>query len=149
MQIHNSSRRYTEPAIAEADEWISRRACVGVDTAIFFPTGSDPRHSSRARGICADCPVKAPCLAYALRNGLVGIWAGTSEEQRRRMPGWQPMKRIDVGAARNPTSDLDTYVHGTIGGKTWHARHGIPICDECREAYNAHMREYRQQRATA
>lgn len=144
MQIHNSSRRYTEPAIAEADEWISRRACVGVDTAIFFPTGSDPRHSSQARKICADCPVKEPCLAYALRTGVVGIWAGTTFDERHQMPGWTPMQRVDVGAARNPIIEPDDYEHGRVSGKQWHIRNRIPMCGPCRDAWNAYSREYKQ-----
>jgi hypothetical protein len=39
-----------------------------------------------AQQICAICPVKLACLAYALENGLSdGVWGGTSEHERRRI----------------------------------------------------------------
>ena len=39
-----------------------------------------------ARRICADCPVKEPCLEYALvTNQDTGVWGGTSEEERRKL----------------------------------------------------------------
>ena len=52
--------------------------------SVFFP--SDGVGVEVARRICADCPVKAPCLEYALRNGIDhGVWGGTSERERRRI----------------------------------------------------------------
>ena len=48
----------------------------------FFP--SDGIGVAIARRICADCPVKAPCLEYALDNHIEhGVWGGTSERARR------------------------------------------------------------------
>ena len=39
-----------------------------------------------ARRLCADCPVKAPCLEYAMANHIDhGVWGGTSERERRRI----------------------------------------------------------------
>jgi WhiB family redox-sensing transcriptional regulator len=39
-----------------------------------------------ARRICADCPVKEPCLEYALHNRIEhGVWGGASERERRRI----------------------------------------------------------------
>ena len=39
-----------------------------------------------ARRICAECPVKAPCLEYALQNRIDhGVWGGASERERRRI----------------------------------------------------------------
>jgi WhiB family redox-sensing transcriptional regulator len=38
------------------------------------------------KAICAECPVTAECLAYALVNReKYGTWGGKSERQRRRM----------------------------------------------------------------
>ena len=48
----------------------------------FFP--SDGIGVAIARRICADCPVKEPCLEYALGNHIEhGVWGGTSERARR------------------------------------------------------------------
>ena len=39
-----------------------------------------------AKAVCDQCPVKAPCLQFALEtNQDSGIWGGTSEEERRRL----------------------------------------------------------------
>lgn len=38
-----------------------------------------------AKAICADCPVIAGCLEYALANNVDGIWGGTSERERRAL----------------------------------------------------------------
>jgi len=38
-----------------------------------------------AKAVCAGCPLKDPCLEYALRNGEIGIWGGTTESDRRRL----------------------------------------------------------------
>lgn len=48
----------------------------------FFP--SDGVGVAVARRICATCPVKEPCLEYALDHHIEhGVWGGTSERGRR------------------------------------------------------------------
>lgn len=54
----------------------------GVRSDVFFPeTTPEPI----AKRLCGECPVRAECLAYALDNGAVGIWGGTSTKERRKM----------------------------------------------------------------
>lgn len=63
--------------------WQRHAACVGVDPDAFFPDGPV---DSRVLNICRTCPVFAECLNHALDDsGLRGIWAGTTDEQRKRM----------------------------------------------------------------
>ena len=39
-----------------------------------------------AQKICAECPVSAACLEYALANHIDhGVWGGCSERERRRI----------------------------------------------------------------
>lgn len=76
---------------SEAHEWRDAAACLGADPELFFPiTVAGPVHEatvSAARGICTDCRVHRDCLDFALREGIDdGIWAGTTPEERRRMP---------------------------------------------------------------
>ena len=74
-------------AFAIAPEpWMREGACLGVDPELFFPTTGDWAVSDAAKAICATCPVRDACLAYALRNGETdGIWGGTSANQRKRL----------------------------------------------------------------
>ena len=61
--------------------WMSQAACRG-STANFFPGAGESLDA--AREVCSVCPVRAPCAAYALENDLQGVWAGTSQRERRR-----------------------------------------------------------------
>ncbi len=65
-------------------EWMARGRCRDLDPAIFFP--NDGVGVQAAQRICAECPVKAPCLEYALVNRVDhGVWGGASERERRRL----------------------------------------------------------------
>lgn len=70
----------------ETDDWRDRAACRGTNPDIFYPSDSSPEGAEMARRICDSCTVREPCLAYALAtNQTDGIWAGTSDRQRRRI----------------------------------------------------------------
>ena len=65
-------------------EWMAKGLCTNVPPARFFP--SDGAGVEAARKICADCPVKAPCLEHALEQRIDhGVWGGCSERERRRI----------------------------------------------------------------
>lgn len=64
--------------------WMRKGLCRGYDPAVFFP--SDGVGVEVARRICAECPVQAECLEYALSFRIEhGIWGGASERERRRI----------------------------------------------------------------
>lgn len=64
--------------------WMNDGRCRSYPPSIFFP--SDGVGVDAARRICAECPVKEPCLEYALRHGVDhGVWGGASERERRRI----------------------------------------------------------------
>lgn len=64
--------------------WMDDALCAQVDSELFFPeVGANTRSAKR---ICAKCPVKAPCLDYALATRQQhGIWGGLSDHERRGM----------------------------------------------------------------
>jgi len=65
-------------------DWMKRGRCRAISPSVFFP--SDGVGVDVARAICADCPVKTPCLEYALENKVDhGVWGGASERERRRI----------------------------------------------------------------
>lgn len=57
--------------------------CTEVDSEIFFPhPGGNPLP---AKAICARCPVRRPCLEYAVEHQVAGVWGGTTADQRRHL----------------------------------------------------------------
>jgi WhiB family transcriptional regulator, redox-sensing transcriptional regulator len=65
--------------------WKSYGACIdsGVD---FFPDSVAGRTPVQAaKKVCAGCFVRAQCLDYALRNHELGIWGGTTTNERQRI----------------------------------------------------------------
>ncbi|MGI9032264.1 MAG: WhiB family transcriptional regulator [Acidimicrobiales bacterium] len=66
--------------------------CRNQPPSLFFP--SDGVGVEVARRVCAGCPVKEPCLEYALRNGIDhGVWGGASERERRRIARRRRLER--------------------------------------------------------
>lgn len=64
--------------------WRARSACRGVDPDIFYPPSEE--EAEEAKAICRECPVREPCLEYALvRREREGVWGGATERERRRI----------------------------------------------------------------
>jgi WhiB family redox-sensing transcriptional regulator len=77
-------------------EWMAQGNCKDEPPSLFFP--NDGVGVEIARQLCATCPVKEPCLEYALRNRIDhGVWGGTSERERRRI---LRQRRLDAAARR-------------------------------------------------
>jgi hypothetical protein len=55
----------------------------------FFPDDRDAGTRKLivkfAKAACSRCPVRLLCLDYAVSAGMVGIWGGTTAEERSRM----------------------------------------------------------------
>lgn len=64
--------------------WRSRAACRTAAPDLFFPETGE--NAAAAKAICAACPVRAECLAYAVSvpEGH-GVFGGLSEKERRGM----------------------------------------------------------------
>lgn len=65
-----------------------RAACRDADPELFFPTsrGADLRAEVReAKAVCARCPVRVACAAWALEHQEHGVWGGLDEDDRRTM----------------------------------------------------------------
>jgi WhiB family transcriptional regulator, redox-sensing transcriptional regulator len=68
--------------------WRDKAACHDADPELFFPigtTGPALVQIGEAKRICRACPAQAPCLVWALENGVAdGIRGGRSEEMKIR-----------------------------------------------------------------
>ncbi len=111
-------RRLPRP-IADMWDWQRLGLCRGRDSAQFFhPDGergsSRERRETKAKAMCATCPVRAECAAHALAvREPYGVWGGLSEAERLRLLGlgWE---------------DLTDRTHGRVDLVRLEARLGRP-----------------------
>ena len=80
------------------DGWRDWAACQRTDAELFFPSGNadfTSEQTQAAKEVCNGCPVKDPCLHFALAtNQESGIWGGRDEDERRRMRrAWRAERR--------------------------------------------------------
>ena len=82
--------RHRNPAVPArfAARWRELAACRGTGLEVFFPERGES--AGPARRVCAACPVRQPCLDYAITNRIAyGVWGGLSERERRALrSGW-------------------------------------------------------------
>lgn len=80
--------------------WQANAACRGQGCAPWFD--GDAGSVDAAKAICAQCPVVAECLDYALTlpasQGEHGIWAGCGESDRRAFRRVRPDRTHDEPA---------------------------------------------------
>lgn len=72
--------------------WEAKARCRTVGVEPFFPEGNGGKHraaADEAKAVCAMCPVRQPCLQFALDLGgafevarRAGIWGGTTPRER-------------------------------------------------------------------
>ena len=66
--------------------WQEFSNCLGVDPDLFFPDREDVQGVARAKAVCATCPVREDCLAFAVElNQSEGVWGGHTPAERRRL----------------------------------------------------------------
>jgi WhiB family redox-sensing transcriptional regulator len=65
--------------------WRDEAACLDVtDEVSFFTDPEDLIGVSRAKAVCATCPVASECLTWAIEtNQTEGIWGGHTPKERR------------------------------------------------------------------
>ena len=81
--------------------WQYRAACRGTDLSVFFLGRGES--AEPARQVCAACPVRQPCLDYALNHAIThGIWGGLTERDRR------PLRVHHSAAARQQRDEAIT-----------------------------------------
>ena len=78
-----------------AARWRELAACRGTDLEVFFPGRGET--AGPARQVCAGCPVRQPCLDYAITNRIAyGVWGGLTERERRALQSrWARASRQD------------------------------------------------------
>lgn len=88
-----------------------RALCTQVEPELFFPESQAEWEASRdwISQICGACPLREPCLEYALAVKVSGIWAATNETERtalRKKRNIEPVGMINTyaGALQSQTA---------------------------------------------
>jgi len=102
------------PGGAVMPAWYPHAPCARQDCACkdaFYP--SDDQDARRARQICAGCPFRRRCLAYAIEHDEChGIWGGLDPDERRALRAGTPCPppaspgRVPAGAPAPVTAPL-------------------------------------------
>jgi hypothetical protein len=87
MTAATANRSDPEAGHVRPEDFRHRAACRGVDPELFFPVAERGREHDEqvaaAKAVCASCPVRAECLAWALRSLSCGVAGGMTERERR------------------------------------------------------------------
>jgi WhiB family redox-sensing transcriptional regulator len=106
-------------------------ACATADPELFFRT-DQALAVAQAKAICMDCPLRYPCLKYAIAHRVDGVWGGTTGEQRAA-----------IGARPKAPRELGLKPCGTNAAARRHERKREPLCEPCRQAREVTARERR------
>lgn len=99
----------TLAGIVNTEDWVEEAHCSSTDPEAFFPEkGGSPREAKR---VCAECPVRAECLRYALeRNEKHGVWGGLTERERH---GLKSVPALKIRCRNNHLlSEVGTFSNG-------------------------------------
>jgi WhiB family transcriptional regulator, redox-sensing transcriptional regulator len=73
-----------ESAASESTDFFAEALCNDADTSVFFPVSDT--FAGEAKAICAECPVAAACLEYAIATRQSdGVWGGLTAIERHRV----------------------------------------------------------------
>jgi WhiB family redox-sensing transcriptional regulator len=87
-------------------DWRAAGACAQADPDLFFPISSTGRalgQIAKAKAVCGGCPVRQPCLEFALEHDLMyGIWGGTTPQDRQAWRRDRRLGRLRAGVPAAP-----------------------------------------------
>lgn len=112
--------------------WRDRASCRTLPLDYFFHDQYEVV-PDLVREICEGCPVREDCLNLAIATDSIGIWAGTTTEQRRSM------RRKPVKVAQ----------HGTPSGYARHRKNSEQPCEPCRQARRTYLNDLRKRNKVA
>lgn len=73
-------------SVPVAHAWRLLGRCRGSSPEIFYPSPDDDSEAELAKAVCEGCPVRQPCLEFALNTREKhGVWGGLTERERRRV----------------------------------------------------------------
>jgi hypothetical protein len=110
--------------------------CEGVATADYDPFFPESREQEAdALAMCSICPVRGPCLAFAVDTGqMFGIWGGRTQREVRRLIARTRTARPERVPRSHPQADKThcPYGHPYSPANTYYTPTGERRCRACR-----------------
>ena len=105
---------HSGPDSLVGEEWKQDGTCRQTDADLWF-ADSSRRVLARVASICGDCPVRRPCLAWALVFAEpFGVWGGISAAERRplrqRLTSGESLVAVLDGALSSTTTSVSESV---------------------------------------
>ncbi|HEY6932289.1 MAG TPA: WhiB family transcriptional regulator [Marmoricola sp.] len=99
--------------------WQDDAVCAQVDPEAWFPPKSVPA-TPQVFDTCGVCPVRRACLAAALSRYEYGVWAGTTEADRKQLQhqlhaGVPVSEVLDTGLGTDPVAAPVRQGAGPVG----------------------------------
>ncbi len=80
-----------EPYVeSKVSQWMQHGNCRSAEFIVLADTKAEKEISKKT---CQGCPVISDCLDHALKNNEYGIWAGTTEKDRRNIKNLRNRKK--------------------------------------------------------
>ena len=110
--------------------WTQHAACAGKPQHWWYPEHG--QGATKAKRICAGCPVQQQCLDQALAEGEQhGVWGGYTLRERRTISAGRAPRR--TGDNRLPPTREARC--GSDAGYQGHRRRGEHPCGDCLAAH--------------
>lgn len=115
----------------------AKAKCANIDRRIFFP--EEGEGYKPAIQICATCPVRAECAAYAIDAERFGMWGGLNPNDRKILKKARALDHPEwIGEHGNGEASFKQHLH----------RGEIP-CDPCFQSYAQEVPDRRLPKATS
>jgi len=77
--------------------YLEEAACRGLDPELFY--GESAVAIMKVKSLCATCPVREPCLEWAIKREEFGVWGGTTARERAAIRRERGLRLIPAGVA--------------------------------------------------
>jgi WhiB family transcriptional regulator, redox-sensing transcriptional regulator len=75
--------------------YLDAAACRGLDPELFYAEGG--ASVAKAKGICAQCPLRPKCLEWAIAREEFGVWGGTTARERAAIRRERGVRLVPAG----------------------------------------------------
>ena len=77
--------------------YLDDAVCKGLDPELFYAEAGAA--VTKAKSLCAACPVRVQCLEWGIRREEFGVWGGTTARERAAIRRERGLRLVPAGVA--------------------------------------------------